>query len=89
MTQPDYRDIRIAFRVTEPNTSDRIIINSAQISEDSDEEGNPVEDEDSEPDEWNEGEDDQDIEKIKVQYYDMALRKWVTESIVTYNGKQQ
>ena len=87
MTQPDYRDIRIAFRVTEPNTSDRIIINSAQISEDSDEEGNPVEDEDSEPDEWNEGEDDQDIEKIKVQYYDMALRKWVTESIVTYNGK--
>ena len=87
MTQPDYRDIRIAFRVTEPNTSDRIIINSAQISEDSDEEGNPVEDEDSEPDEWNEGEDDQDIEKIKVQYYDMALRKWVIESIVTYNGK--
>ena len=87
MTQPDYHDIEVAFEVTEPNTSDRIIINHAQISEDSDEEGNPVEDEDSEPDEWNEGEDDQDIEKIKVKYYDLALRKWVTEAIVTYDGK--
>ena len=87
MTQPDYHDIEVAFEVTEPNTSDRIIINHAQISEDSDEEGNPVDDEDSEPDEWNEGEDDQDIEKIKVKYYDLALRKWVTEAIVTYNGK--
>lgn len=87
MTQPDYHDIEVAFEVTEPNTSDRIIINHAQISEDSDEEGNPVDDEDSEPDEWNEGEDDQDIEKIKVKYYDLALRKWVTEAIVTYDGK--
>ena len=87
MTQPDYHDIEVAFEVTEPNTSDRIIINHAQISEDADEDGNPVDDEDSEPDEWNEGEDDQDIEKIKVKYYDLALRKWVTESIVTYNGE--
>lgn len=87
MTQPDYHDIKVAFEVTEPNTSDRIIINHAQISEDSDEDGNPVDDEDSEPDEWNEGEDDQDIEKIKVKYYDLALRKWVTEAIVTYDGK--
>ena len=87
MTQPDYHDIEVAFEVTEPNTSDRIIINHAQISEDSDEDGNPVDYEDSEPDEWNEGEDDQDIEKIKVKYYDLALRKWVTEAIVTYDGK--
>ena len=87
MTQPDYHDIKVAFEVTEPNTSDRIIINHAQISEDSDENGKPVEDDDSVPNEWNEGEDDQDIEKIKVKYYDLALRKWVTESIVTYDGK--
>ena len=52
---PDYRDIKIAFEVVEPNTSDKIIVNSAQISEDSDENGNPVEDKDSVPDEWNEG----------------------------------
>ena len=86
---PDYRDIKVAFEVVEPNTSDRIIVNSAQITEDSDENGNPVEDIDSIPDEWNEGEDDQDREYIKLTYFDLALRKWVTEAIVIENGKEQ
>ena len=87
MDMPDYRDVKIAFKVTEPNTSDRIIINQAQISDDSDENGEPVDDVDSKPNEWNEGEDDQDIEKIKVKYFDLSLKKWVTESIVTVDGK--
>ena len=87
MDMPDYKEVKIAFKVIEPNTSDRIIINQAQISDDSDEEGNPVDDVDSTPDEWNEGEDDQDIEKIKVKYFDLSLKKWVTESIVTVDGK--
>ena len=34
------------------------------------------------------GEDDQDIEKIKVQWFDLSLRKWVTKAIVIENGKQ-
>ena len=85
---PDYRDIKVAFEVVEPNESDRIIVNSAQITEDSDESGNPVEDVDSIPDEWNEGEDDQDREYIKLTYFDLALRKWVTEAIVIENGQE-
>ena len=85
---PDYRDIKVAFEVVEPNTSDRIIVNSAQITDDSDENGNPVEDIDSIPDEWNDGEDDQDREYIKLTYFDLALRKWVTEAIVIENGQQ-
>ena len=85
---PDYRDIKVAFEVVEPNESDRIIVNSAQITEDSDENGNPVEDIDSIPDEWNEGEDDQDKEYIKLTYFDLALRKWVTEAIVIENGQE-
>ena len=85
---PDYRDIKVAFEVVEPNESDRIIVNSAQITEDSDENGNPVEDKDSIPDEWNEGEDDQDREYIKLTYFDLALRKWVTEAIVIENGQE-
>ena len=85
---PDYRDIKVAFEVIEPNSSDRIIINSAQITEDSDENGDPVEDKDSIPDEWNEGEDDQDKEYIKLTYFDLALRKWVTEAIVIENGQE-
>ena len=86
-TNPDYRDIKVAFRVIEPNGSDRILINYAQISEDEDEDGKPVKDIDSTPDRWNEGEDDQDIEKIRVPQFDLALRKWVTQAIVTENGK--
>ena len=35
MTEPDYKDVQIAFRVSEPNTSDRVLINTAEISEDS------------------------------------------------------
>ena len=85
---PDYRDIKVAFEVVEPNESDRIIVNSAQITEDADSEGNPVEDIDSIPDEWNEGEDDQDREYIKLTYFDLALRKWVTEAIVIENGQE-
>ena len=85
----DYRDVKVAFEVTEPNTSDRILINQAQISKDSDKDGNDVTDQDSVPDKWNEGEDDQDIEKVKVQYFDLSLRKWVTQANVTENGEEK
>ena len=64
-TNPDYAEVKVSFRVIEPNGSERIIVNSAQISEDTDKEGNPVDDIDSTPDKWIEGEDDQDKEYIK------------------------
>ena len=86
--EPDYREVKISFKVNMPDKSEEIIINQAQISDDSDEDGNEVTDKDSTPNEWIEGEDDQDIEKIKVQYFDLALRKWVTKAIVTENGKE-
>ena len=87
-TNPDYRDVQVAFRVTEPETSDKIVINSAQIQEDEDKNGNPIEDIDSVPGEWNDGEDDQDKEYVKVTYFDLSLRKWVTEAIVIEDGKE-
>lgn len=87
-TNPDYRNLKIAFKVKDPKSSDYIITNHAQISEDSDENGKPVDDIDSTPDEWIDGEDDQDVEHVKVQYFDLALRKWVTKAIVIENGKQ-
>ncbi len=87
-TNPDYKDVKVAFEIVEPNGSDKILVNSAQISDDSDENGDPVEDIDSTPDEWNEGEDDQDREYVKLTYFDLALRKWVTEAIVIEDGKQ-
>ena len=87
-TNPDYADVKVAFKVTEPNTSDKVIVNSAQISEDTDKDGDPVDDDDSTPDEWNDGEDDQDREYIKLNYFDLSLRKWVTQAIVIENGKE-
>ena len=90
-TNPDYRDLKIAFRVTEPNTSDRILVNTAEISDDRDENNDPVDDIDSTPDnnnEWNE-EDDLDKEFVKVKYFDLALKKWVSKAIVTNEDGSQ
>lgn len=71
----DNADVKVAFKVVEPNTSDKIIVNSAQISKDTDKNGKDIDDIDSTPDKWNEGEDDQDREYIKLNYFDLALRK--------------
>ena len=89
MNTPDYRDVEIAFRVTEPNTSDRTITNQAQISKDTDEEGEEVDDADSIPNEWNNGEDDQDEEHLYVKYFDLSLRKWVSQAILIEDGIQK
>ena len=85
MTSPNYKDLQVAFKVSqfdipEENT-DRIIVNKAHITKDSDD------DDDSTPDKWIEEDDDQDIEKVYVQEFDLALYKWVTKTIVTVNGK--
>ncbi|MBR1654165.1 MAG: hypothetical protein IJ690_04360 [Clostridia bacterium] len=85
----DYKDLKVAFKVVEPETSDRILINHAQITEDTDSNGNSVDDRDSTTNEWIDGEDDQDIDKVKVRYFDLALRKWVTKAIVYENGYEK
>lgn len=87
-TNPDYADVKIAFKVTEPNGSIKILVNSAQISDDTDKDGNPIDDIDSTPDKWVDGEDDQDKEYVKLTEFDLALRKWVTQAIVIENGKE-
>ena len=86
MDEPEFKDVKISFKVVEPTTSDRILINYAQISEQTDSNGIHRQDRDSTPNVWK-GEDDEDIEKVKVLYFDLALRKWVTKAIVIENGK--
>ena len=76
-----YKDVQIVFKVIEGNTSDKILVNTAEISEDN---GDDI---DSIPDNQIEAEDDLDKEYVKVQYFDLALKKWVTATKVTYNGK--
>ena len=86
MNEPDSKFVKVQFKVTEPNTSDRIVTNYAEIADDEDEDGNKVDDKDSTPNKWIEGEDDQDIENIKVKYFDLSLSKWVTKSVIEENG---
>ncbi len=86
---PDYLDVKVAFKVTLPVTSDRIVVNQAQISNDKDENNEDVLDIDSTPDKWIDEDDDQDIEKIYIKYFDLALRKWVTHAIVIEDGVQK
>lgn len=77
-----YADVKVVFTVKEPEDfdEDRVIINQAQITEDS------GDDEDSTPNKW-QNEDDEDIEKIRIPVFDLSLLKWVTQSVVTVDGK--
>ena len=86
-TNPAYVDVKVAFKVKDPNSNTYVITNHAQISEDADKDGNPVDDIDSIPDKWNDGEDDQDYENVGVEYFDLSLLKYVTKVVVTDNGK--
>ena len=77
-----YADVKVVFSIKEPEdfNPDRIIINKAQITEDS------GDDEDSTPNKWQD-EDDEDIEKVRIPIFDLSLLKWVTQSVVTVDGK--
>ena len=87
-TEDNYRDVKVQFRVKKEK-ADKLITNYAQIAEDLDKDGNPVEDRDSTPSKWEESprNDDQDYDVIKVGYFDLALYKWVSTAIVTEDGK--
>ena len=75
----NYQDIKVAFKVKDPGSNTTIITNYAQVSDDSDKDGKPIEDIDSKPGEWNDGEDDQDEEHVKVEYFDLSLLKFVSK----------
>lgn len=77
-----YADVKVVFTIKEPKDfdKDRVIINQAQITEDS------GDDEDSTPNEWQD-EDDEDIEKVRIPIFDLSLLKWITQSVVTVDGK--
>ena len=75
----DFKDVEVAFKVIAEESTKNEITNYAQISKETDSNGNTIKDRDSTPDEWIDGEDDQDIEKVKLTYADLALRKFITE----------
>lgn len=87
-TKLDYRDVQVAFKVVgEKALSDRIIINTAEITKETNEKGEDVKDRDSEPNNNKENEDDIDKEYLKLKYFDLSLLKWVSSTIIVENGK--
>ena len=66
-----YKEVQIVFRVTEENTSNKIIANIAEIKSAKNEYG--LFDVDSTPDNFNNSEDDIDLDRLKLQYFDLAI----------------
>ncbi|MBQ7411009.1 MAG: Cys-Gln thioester bond-forming surface protein [Clostridia bacterium] len=86
---PDYEDIQIVFKVVENKATDkaqRTIKNVAEITDDEDENGDPIDDVDSTPDNNKDGEDDIDDESVYVKYFDLSLQKDLVKIIITENG---
>lgn len=102
------KSVEIQCKVKGTAEYGKILTNLAQITEDSDSQGNEITDRDSVPDgnftlpkdedlpkykedEENKSyvpgqEDDDDYEKVKIVYFDLALRKIVSKAIVIENG---
>lgn len=73
----DYKEISIMLEVISENTTGTIIKNEACISEDTDKNGKEVDDRDSDTEKWVKYEDDEDFDKIVLQSFDLALRKFI------------
>ena len=88
-----YKDVKLVFRIDETaidktvTTGKRTIINTAEITKNTDEDGEDIQDVDSTPGNKKEGEDDIDKEKVYVKYFDLALEKTLNKAIVTTKGQ--
>ena len=85
MSIPDYKEIKIAFKVNEDNLpTDRIIINYSEISKDLNEYN--IQDKDSTPRNTYDGEDDIDKEYLKVKCFDLSLSQYIKKVDIINNG---
>lgn len=85
----DYKDVQIEFKVVQDSEKDsakRTIKNIAEITDDADANGDPIDDVDSTPNNNNDGEDDIDDEKVYVKYFDLSLKKDLVKIIITEDG---
>ena len=65
------------LKVTSEDATGKIIRNEACISKDTDGKGNEVTDRDSDPNNWKKYEDDEDYDNIKLNIFDLSLRKFI------------
>lgn len=79
MKAPKYEDLKVVCKVNVPNNASTVLINTAEIQDDSNENGGDVNDKDSTPGNNVENEDDIDIEKVQIVIFDLSLKKFITE----------
>ena len=72
-----YKEVSVKFKVVSEDVTGTTIRNEAAITEDTDENGDPVDDRDSNTDDWVKYEDDEDFDNVILQSFDLALRKFV------------
>lgn len=72
-----YKEVSVMLKVISEDVTGTIIRNEAAISEDSDKDGNPVDDRDSSTENWVKYEDDEDYDNIVLKSFDLALRKFI------------
>ena len=72
-----YKEVSVKFKVVSDNVTGTIIRNEAAITNDTDENGDPVDDRDSSTDDWVKYEDDEDFDNVILQSFDLVLRKFI------------
>lgn len=85
-TTPAYVEVKIAFKVKSKGISEEIIENKVQIAKIENENGNETVDRDSVANIWNEGEDDQDSDRLYVRYFNLSIAQQLNETIMIGNG---
>ena len=86
----DYKEVSVMLKVVSENVTGTVIRNEACISEDTDENGDPVDDRDSDTEKWVKYEDDEDYDNIILKSFDLALRKFIiaiSDDINIENGE--
>ena len=72
-----YKEVPVKLEVVSEDTIGTIIRNEAAITEDTDKDGNEIDDRDSDTEEWVKYEDDEDFDNIILQSFDLSLRKFI------------
>lgn len=90
---PSYLEVELCLKVTnlDNNSQDRIVTSTAEIYKMLDEQGSSVNDIDSSSNNGVEGkinEDDEDLERIYIKYFDLSLKQWTKKITTIDEGKE-
>ena len=72
-----YKEVSVKLKVISEDVTGTIIRNEACISEDTNKNGDPVDDRDSNTENWKKYEDDEDFDNIILKAFDLSLRKFI------------